>query len=108
MLTVAGDGLPPASHLDTCNFNVAINTIASGWVLRGVTSNQRYTTKTKLGELAEKQPSLGRPESTCAALIAIRKKADWWLMPQDERCKIFASESVHATKALAYLPQIAN
>jgi hypothetical protein len=78
------------------------------WQLRGVTSNERYVTRAQHDLLVAKQPSLGRPHATCAALIPIRKTAAWWALAQDERRRIFEESSKHVTAGLQYLPAIAR
>jgi chlorite dismutase len=78
------------------------------WVLRGVTSNVRYATREEKDELAARQAPLGRPEAARAALIPIRKSADWWGLTQDERRKIFEETSHHTAIGLKYLPAIAR
>ncbi|HFF8541291.1 TPA: chlorite dismutase family protein, partial [Raoultella ornithinolytica] len=55
-----------------------------------------------------KQPSLGRAEATCAALIPIRKNPSWWGLAQDERRKIFEEQSRHIHIGLQYLPAVAR
>src|SRR5258708_3525815 len=65
------------------------------WTLRGVTSNQRYTTRKENKSLIAVQPGLNRPEATCAALIPIRKSAEWWALSQDDRRAIFEDQSKH-------------
>jgi hypothetical protein len=55
-----------------------------------------------------KQPGLGRPEATCAALIPIRKDPSWWGFSQDERRKIFEEQSRHIHVGLQYLPAVAR
>jgi hypothetical protein len=55
-----------------------------------------------------KQPSLGRPEATCAALIPIRKTASWWSLAQDDRRRIFEERSNHVKTGLKYLPAVAR
>ena len=55
-----------------------------------------------------KQPSLGRAEATCAALIPIRKNPSWWGLSQDERRKIFEEQSRHIHIGLQYLPAVAR
>jgi len=59
-------------------------------------------------QLVAKQPGLGRPEATCAALIPIRKNASWWSLSQDERRMIFEEQSKHIHIGLQYLPAIAR
>ncbi len=78
------------------------------WLLRGVTSNERYVTRLEKDQLVAKQPGLDRPEATRAALIPIRKTASWWSLTQDERRRIFEESSNHIKTGLKYLPAIAR
>jgi hypothetical protein len=82
--------------------------VGTTWLLRGVTSNTRYTTATEREALAASQPALGRPEATKAALIPIRKADSWWDLAQDERRAIFEERSRHISTGLKYLPAIAR
>ena len=78
------------------------------WLLRGLTSNERYVTRQEKEQLLAKQPTLGRPEATCAALIPIRKTASWWALAQDERRRVFEESSKHVATGLRYLPAVAR
>lgn len=78
------------------------------WTLRGVTSYERYVNRAEHEELASLQESLGRPGSTRAALIPIRKSDTWWELPQDERRAIFEESSHHIATGLEYLPGVAR
>jgi chlorite dismutase len=78
------------------------------WMLRSFTSNLRYTTASEARRLAERQQGLGRPASAHAALIPIRKTADWWALPQDERRAIYEERSRHTSIGMDYLPRIAR
>ncbi len=78
------------------------------WTLRGITSNVRYVEQSEKIALAAKQAGLGRPSATFAALIAIRKSADWWDLTQDGRRKIFEEQSKHIAIGMRYLPPIAR
>jgi chlorite dismutase len=78
------------------------------WTLRGVTSNERYVGREQRRALSERQPALGRPEATRAALIPIRKSAAWWQLAQDERREIFEDRSRHVDIGIEYLPAIAR
>jgi chlorite dismutase len=80
---------------------------AAAWVLRGVTSHARYTTRAEQAALAAVQPPLGRPEATRAALIPIRKSAAWWALAQDERREILEERSGHIALGLR-LPAVAR
>ena len=76
--------------------------------MRGVTSYQRYTQRNELAALEAKQPQLGRPEATLAALIPITKSAAWWQLAQDERRELFEESSHHIETGLEYLPAVAR
>jgi len=108
METVAGSPLDIVSHIDIINGDFEALTRESAWVIRGVTSNSRYTTRTEKNLLAERQPTLARAEATCAALIPIRKSAAWWELAQDERREILETQSEHIRVGLDYLPAIAR
>jgi len=45
------------------------------------------------------QEPLGRPTATRAALILIKKSADWWALAQDKRRAIFEERSHHIVTA---------
>ena len=60
------------------------------------------------GALVAKQPPVGRPEATRAALIPLRKSQAWWDLMQDERRAILEARSQHIELGLRYLPAIAR
>jgi chlorite dismutase len=105
---VAGDALERVARLDVVNHSIGSLPNAAKWMLRGVTSNERYTTRHEVNMLIAKQPALGRPEATCAALIPVKKSASWWGLAQDERRAIFAEQSEHIKIGLRYLPAVAR
>jgi Chlorite dismutase len=78
------------------------------WALRGMRSNERYVEREEKTALASRQEGLGRPASTRAALIPIRKTTAWWELPQDERREIFEAQSKHIGVGMRYLPAIAR
>ena len=78
------------------------------WVLRGITSNTRYTNRSEVDALVAGQEGLLRPQATRAALIPIRKTEAWWALAQDERRAIFEEQSRHIAVGLEYLPAIAR
>lgn len=80
----------------------------TSWLLRGITSNERYVVREEKVALVSKQEGLGRNASTRAALIPIRKNAAWWALPQDERREVFEAQSRHIEIGLKYLPAIAR
>jgi len=106
-----GEALPSADRLDvleSSDWRRPAISEGSKWILRGVTSNLRYTTRAEADELQRRQQELGRPEATRAALIPIRKNAAWWALAQDERRIIFEERSRHTTIGLEYLPAVAR
>ena len=105
---VSGESLPLADRLTVLKGAEPQSQDDANWVLRGVTSNQRYTNRLELDSLVAVQADLDRPQATCAALIPIRKTAAWWDMAQDERRAIFEEHSHHIVIALDYLPAVAR
>jgi hypothetical protein len=105
---VVGDALPTVERLDIVQGAVVALPDGAKWVLRGVTSNERYATRAEKEQLVKKQAALGRPGSTHAALIPIRKSAKWWALTQDERRAIFEDSSRHIRIGLKYLPAVAR
>ena len=101
---VVGDSLPSAERLDVIEGPNLQTATAAVWVLRGVTSNTRYTNREEADALEARQQGLARPEATRAALIPIRKTAAWWGLAQDERRAIFEERSRHIGLGLEYLP----
>lgn len=108
MEAVAGDGLPAAERLAVIEGAAARAPADARWVLRGVTSNTRYTNRHELHALVAVQQGLARPEATRAALIPIRKTEAWWALAQDERRAILEERSRHIAVGLEYLPAIAR
>jgi hypothetical protein len=104
---VVGESLQPAARLEMqadtpCRLGEAL------WVLRGVTSNERYVTRAEKDDLLAKQEGLGRQDSLYAALIPIKKNAAWWCLTQEERRRVFEEQSQHTKIGLNYLPAIAR
>ena len=87
--TVIGEPLSTVSRIKVTPGEIKQLPSDAKWALRGITSNERYVVRSEQEQLLAKQPSLGRPEATCAALIPVRKNSSWWMLPQDERRRIF-------------------
>lgn len=107
MEMICGDGLPPARSLSMVRGDADADE-GTAWVLRGVTSNLRYTTDVERRSLVSSQAGLGRSEARCAALIPISKSAQWWQLAQDERRRIFEETSHHIEIGHQYLPAVAR
>ena len=80
----------------------------AAWALRGVATNDRYTTSAEKAELVNRQAPIGRAGATRAALILLRKTAAWWMLAQDQRRAILEEQSHHIAIGLRYLPSIAR
>lgn len=99
---VRGETLPSAAAL-----RVGSEGSPGPWLLRGSASHARYTTREGLTELRAVQSPLDRPQATRAALIPIRKSAQWWALAQDERTAVFGRARHHAI-GLPYAGAIAR
>ncbi len=104
--TLVGEPLPLAAGLRLVAG--AAPTEGRPWVLRGITSNERYVEREEKQALVARQQGLGRQASTCAARIPIRKSAAWWALTQDERRQVFEAQSHHIGIGMNYLPAIAR
>jgi chlorite dismutase len=100
--------LPTVPKLEIFSGVPAPPSLDAGWILRGVTSNERYVTRQEKDLLVARQASLGRPTASQSALIPIRKNAKWWSLTQDERRSILEERSHHVKTGLKYLPAIAR
>ncbi len=108
MRTVSGTPLARVDRVAVLNGWDSRIPPGSEWRLRGVASYERYLQRSERSTLVERQPPLGRPEATCAALIPVRKSAAWWDLAQDERRAIFEERSHHIATGLEYLPAVAR
>lgn len=106
--TIVGDDLANVNRLNVVSGAASELPEGAKWLLRGLTSNERYIVQLEKNQLVTIQPSLGRREATCAALIPIRKTASWWALAQDERRAIFEEISHHVETGLKYLPAVAR
>lgn len=106
--TIVGKPLLTVDRLDiaTCANNQPDQPTGWAWVLRGITSNERYVVRNEKQQLLAKQQDLDRPEATRAALIPIRKNADWWALTQDERREIIEEHSNTYRLAFAICPRL--
>jgi hypothetical protein len=105
---VAGEGLAAVPRVSVTPGTVPVTAERAAWVLRGVTSNQRYVTRPEATKLAAHPPVYGRAEAPLAAMIPIRKTAAWWAMTQDERRAILEEQSHHIEIGLRYVAAIAR
>ena len=104
---VAGAGLTDAPRVRVVEGPWPFG-LGGTWLLRGVLSHDRYLQRAEREALAARQPPLGRPEATAAALIALSKSEAWWGLAQDERRAILEDRSHHIATGMAYLPAIAR
>lgn len=109
MTEIVGDPLPAAKRLAITADPTTPSGPEPAWVLRGVTSNERYAVSdAERQRIVTEQLALGRAEATCAALIPIRKNAAWWALTQNQRQNIFEQQSKHAQIGLQHFPTLAR
>ena len=108
MDVIAGEPLPAARRLEITSSPGIPSDPQAAWVLRGITSNERYVDREERRQIVATLPGLGNPEATCAALISIRKNATWWALTQEERLNIFKEQSHHTQIGLQYFPALAR
>ena len=106
--TLAGAPVAPVAGVDMVPGLVTDIASNAAWALRGVATNDRYTTAMEKAELVRRQAPIGRAGATRSALILLRKTAAWWALPQDERRAIMEEQSHHIAIGLRYLPAIAR
>ena len=106
--TLTGSALSPVPRLAVFDGGQSSLPEDSVWLLRGVTSYERYLHKLERSALVVQQAELGRLEATRAALIPIKKSTAWWELAQDERRAIFEERSHHVTIGLKYVARIAR
>jgi chlorite dismutase len=107
MRAVTGEPLPFVTRISAGHAEIPPKPL-SGWPLTGVASYVRYVERPEKTQLAARQAGLGREHATCAALIPIAKSPAWWEMTQEERRRVFETESRHIADSLKYLPAIAR
>jgi len=108
MNAIAGELLPAARRLEITSGPEIPSNPQAAWILRGITSNERYVDREEKGRIVAKLLGLGRPEATRAALISIRKNAAWWALTQEERLGIFKEQSHHTQLGLRHFPELAR
>ena len=108
MESMLGEALTSVKRLEVISGRLPGSQTGWHWSLYGTTSNERYVTRAEKDQLVARQPLIGRAQANCAALIPIRKTAEWWALPQDERRKIFEESSRHIQIGLNYLPAVAR
>lgn len=105
--TIVGEPLPLVERIDMVQGAVGALPADGKWLLRGVNTNERYSTRAEKTHISIQVP-LGRPEANYGAFIPIRKSAKWWAMTQDERRAMFQERSKHIDIGFKYLPGIAR
>ena len=106
--SITGPTLPWVPNLSILENNQTTIPKGTVWLLRGVTSYERYIHRTERSTLRSQQAELGRLQATRAALIPIKKSTAWWELAQDERRAIFEERSQHISIGLKYVTRIAR
>ncbi len=106
--TLSGAPLKLATHVEIVKGNTCRAPLGSSWVLRGVVRNTRFVTREERPALELRCLKMGPVESTCAALIPIRKSAAWWNLEHDQRQEIIEARSRQLGRGMRFLPAIAR
>lgn len=77
MHPIAGKAIPSAARLDIVPGSISQQPNRAKWLLRAITSSERYVIRDERDQLVAEQPGLRCPEAVCAALIPICKNASW-------------------------------
>lgn len=91
--TLTGQPIARVDAIDMIAGVAATPPAGAVWILHGVATNDRYTTRSEKIDLNSKQAPIGRSEATRSALLLLRKRAEWWAFTQDERRKILEEDS---------------
>src|SRR5712692_11329183 len=95
MTTVRGARLKTVGRVALLEGSDSLAPPGSAWILKGVTGGDHYVTDGERHALLARQAPLGRPEASAAAMIPIRKNAEWWQLSHQERRAIFEERSHH-------------
>ncbi len=101
---VTGPSLPMVPRLAVVEDSAGAGNLDAAWMLRGRTSNSRYTRRDEQETLSARQAGLGRPQATRAALIPITKSSAWWALAQNERRELLEGTSHHIASGMQAVP----
>ena len=106
--THSGAPMKAVTHVDIAKGKIGRSPMGSSWILRGIVRNTRFVTREERPNLEPHYFKQGPVESTCAALIPIRKSAAWWNLEHDERQEIIEARSRQLGSGMRFLPAIAR
>lgn len=108
MKVIAGEPMHASKRVNIVSSSDLPSDPQAAWMLHGITSNERYVDRMEKTHIVAKLLGLGRAETSCAALIPIRKSAAWRALTQDERLNIFKDQSKHTKIGLQYILTLAR
>lgn len=108
MTTLSGAPLKPATHVQIAHGQVNPLRVRSSWVLKGVVRNTRFFSREERLPLNAHRFAPNPSETTCAALIPIRKSAEWWKLDDEDRQQIVEARSRAITRGFGFIPAIAR
>ena len=106
--TLSGSPLKPATHVEITTSESYRLPGRTAWVLRGVARNTRFFTREERFPAASSRFLSNSMEASCAALIPIRKSAEWWNLAAEDRQEMIAHRSRKLTRAMAMIPALAR
>jgi hypothetical protein len=108
MLPLIGQPLEPAPFFEIRNEYLMRVPVDFRWLLRGVTSHQRFANTSKESCQMLPLPQLGRLGATCAAFIPLKKKQAWWELSEQEKLEIYSGDPLKTASSLRNFQGIAN
>ena len=106
--TLCGAPLKPATHVQIANGRLNRLPLRSSWILRGLARNTRFFTREERLPVDSQRLWSNHSEATCAALIPIRKSAEWWNLDAEDRQEIIEARSREIHRGLGLIPAIAR
>ena len=108
MTTHSGVPLKPVTHIEIVHGRANHPSNRASWVLRGLARNTRFFTREERASTDSRRFAANPSASTCAALIPIRKSAEWWSLEAEDRQEIIEARTLHIRQGLRFLPAIAR
>lgn len=108
MKTLSGAPLKAVSHIQIAHGYVNPLKSRPAWVLKGAVRNTRFFTREERMPLNAHRFAPIPCETTCAALIPIRKSSDWWELDLEDRQQIVEQRSREISRGFGFIPAFAR
>ena len=106
--TFSGPELKPVTHLEIIGGRIGRAPQGTAWILPAIVSSTRYITREEPRSMAAMKSRFPQDGTPSAALVLIRKSAEWWDLAGEERRDIIEARSRQVDARLRTLPAIAR